>query len=743
MYNARLMPALVILVVITSGCSQTIKNAPTVPPPPIETGSINDTSGQLIWGFWEIGFNPGELTVDIEPVRDIQAHYDITSMVQPPACDDCLLIQVNSYDPVTQVLDVDVTLRNAFALVGHDVRGIFFTTNYGHTLENADGWTSLFDIPGGDTINPFMAFAKSSNQRAFPPGYVDTNKYMVYLPEPPQYWAIKFAGETSWPGNCKEPYAIDNFSQTELGSSIGSTADIQVQVHDWQNNTNQVTLQAQEITGDPFTSLSHIYGDTWGAEITNSNGVGDGEYAVRINARSEDSGTLALYQEVTIAVEEASADPCPWGWAGTFGSSDQDWLHEVKADSMGNVYMSGFFNGTVDFDPGPGYAYRTSNGGSGLWGGDIFLCKYDSCGELVYALTWGSYSIDAGYSVSLDSDGNVYASGCFHKMTDFDPGPGEEWHTPVGDWDAFLSKFDPEGNFLWVETWGGSLDEIAIGIEVDKFGNCFAAGHTKSQTTEKDVFLRKFDPDGNTEWYKVWGSTGPDEGRGIDVDSYGNAFVLGYFSSTADFDPGPGVENHTAAGAEDVFFSRFKPNGDWVWTQTWGGTQSDRGWGVAMENDDYVYATGYIGVSGKTDGYLKKFSTSGVEQWSKTWGAQTVSNTASNEIDFGDGHVFVTGYFNGTVDFDPGPGMIKYSSNGYDDVFLSKFSTSGDLIWARAWGGNNVDYGTGISVDGYGNVYTGGHFQNSVDFAPDGGDIHNSNGLYDIFLVKHLSAGNW
>jgi hypothetical protein len=110
--------------------------------------------------------------------------------------------------------------------------------------------------------------------------------------------------------------------------------------------------------------------------------------------------------------------------------------------------------------------------------------------------------------------------------------------------------------------------------------------------------------------------------------------------------------------------------------------------------------------------------------------------------------VYVTGFFQGTsVDFNPDPTAVDlHSSNGYYDVFLSKFDSSGTFVWARTWGGSEEDGGNSVDVDEYENVYVTGAFQGtSVDFNPDPASVdpHSSNGAWDIFLSKFDSSGTF
>ncbi len=270
--------------------------------------SADSDSRHMLWGIWNIQFDESGLEAVVEPIRNAQAHFNVTSMITPPACDDCVGIAVNSFDMVNRIIDVDVTLRNPYQINGHDVRGILYTNDYGHELRNADDWTGLWDIPGGETINPFKTFAKEEANRIFAALAEHTENYLVYIPIPPQYNAITFAIDASWPVNCKEPYEITNFWQEPVSDQIGSTGMVRIDVRDWQNDVSKVTLEAPEITGEDFTQFNYAYGETWQLNLINNQGAPAGDYNVRVVAESANSDSLALYDFVAITISEGVPD---------------------------------------------------------------------------------------------------------------------------------------------------------------------------------------------------------------------------------------------------------------------------------------------------------------------------------------------------------------------------------------------------------------------------------------------------
>jgi hypothetical protein len=331
-----------------------------------------------------------------------------------------------------------------------------------------------------------------------------------------------------------------------------------------------------------------------------------------------------------------------------------------------------------------------------------FLRKFDSSGNQLWERTWGgTKKYNEGWSIVVDASGNAYVTGDFEGTVDFNPGAGVENHTANGSLDAFLSKFDPSGTFLWAKTWGGSVDDHGRSVTVDGSGNAYVTGQFQGSADfnpgagvdnhasngSYDAFLSKFDSSGNFSWAKTWGGSNAEDGLGVAVDSSGSVYATGYFELTVDFDPGSGVDNHTSNGFRDTYLSKFDSSGGFLWAKTWGGSSTDGSYGLAVDSS---------------------------------------------------GSVYVTGEFRETVDFDPGSGVDNHISNGSCDVFLSKFDSSGGFLLAKVWGGTDWDEGYGVATDGSGNVLVTGYFGGTVDFDPAaaGVDNHTSNGNADVFVSK-------
>ena len=451
-------------------------------------------------------------------------------------------------------------------------------------------------------------------------------------------------------------------------------------------------------------------------------------------------------------------------WAKSFGSSLADYGLSIALDASGNVYTTGYFQGTADFDPGAGTANRTSSGGRDIW-----VQKLDASGNFIWARSFGGSLDDIGRSITVDASGNVYTTGYFQGTADFDPGAGTANITSAGNEDIFIQKLDASGNFLWAKSFGGSLADYGLSIAVDAAGNVYTTGYFQgtadfdpgagtanhSSAGNEDIFVQKLDTSGNFVWARSFGDSNSDRGNSICVDASSNVYTTGGFHGTVDFDPGAGTTNLTSEGSLDVYVQKLNSTGNFVWTKSFGGSLNDQGFSITVDDSGNVHTTGsFEGTvdfdpgagsatrtsTGSLDAFVQKLNASGTYDWAISFGASSSDQGYSVTVD-ASGNVYTTGSFLGTADFDPGSGTANLTSAGPWDVFIQKINASGNFVWAKSFGGNSIDAGNAITVDASGNVYTTGHFAGTVDFDPGVGTANlTSAGNYDVFVQK-LSQG--
>jgi hypothetical protein len=462
----------------------------------------------------------------------------------------------------------------------------------------------------------------------------------------------------------------------------------------------------------------------------------------------------------------------------TFGGTFREEPRSIKIDVTGNIYSTGYFRGTVDFDPGEGVAPLTSSLAS------IYLLKLDPSGNFLWVKSFGgSIGGNSGNTIAFDSAGNLYFGGNFAGTADFDPGIGTALITAATGEDAFIVKLDLNGNYVWAKSFGGiggNANADGIGdIEIDGSGNVHAIGLFTGEVdfnpgvgthnllsisgTRSDFFILKLDSSGNFAWAKSLGIGGPPYGGTLSLDNDGNVYAAGIFYGSVDFDPGDGTALITAAKSMDTFIVKLDSLGNYRWANTYGGADSsaNEDWIFSIANDaaGNVYATGFfsgtvdfdrgLGVSNLTasgnsnDIFILKLNSSGGHLWSTKYGNSGSDGAWSIATD-SSGNVYTTGGFTGEVNFNPGGrSAILTSSSNSLDTFILKLDSLGNYLWAKSSSGAGSDTGISISLDRAGNVYTAGIFSETVDFDPGTGTANfTSSGDSDIFIFKLDSSGN-
>lgn len=376
----------------------------------------------------------------------------------------------------------------------------------------------------------------------------------------------------------------------------------------------------------------------------------------------------------------------------------------IAVDTWGNVFTTGTFDDTTDFDPGPGTLYLTPNGAT-----DIYIQKLNASGDLIWVRSFGGSSLsgDTGLGLTTDAQGSVYCTGFFFGSGDFDPGPGVQTLSAAGASDIFACKFDSSGVLQWAYSAGGTQNDRGDEIGVSPNGDVWIVGNFQGTADlqmgtgvtsftaagASDGFLIQLNPSGNFVFAGKIGGNGFDDVKSIEFDPNGNSFISGTFSSTADLDPKASVASFTSLGGWEAYLVKLSPAGDFIWGKKLGGT-----------SDEYICDVEY---------------------------------TAEPAL-------IITGRFKLTVDFDPGPGASNYTSVGNEDIFLAKFDTSGQFDWAVTMGSTGYDQGQDISIGTDGDIYLIGLFTGNVDFDPGPGTFSlTTGGLTDICVVKYRSTGSF
>jgi len=453
-------------------------------------------------------------------------------------------------------------------------------------------------------------------------------------------------------------------------------------------------------------------------------------------------------------------------WAKKMGGNSSDYGQAVAVDIFGNVYTTGAFEGSVDFDPGAGTTTLTATGGS-----QVFITKFDTSGNFVWAKNMGpsAGSLSAyGMSIKLDAANNVYTTGYFQGTADFDPGPGVFNLTTSGfSDDVFISKLDVSGNFVWAKQIGGGSYDGGLSLALDSLGNIYTTGFFEGTADfdpgvgtfnltpvgSHDSFILKLNSSGSFVWAKSIESTGGyNNVWSVVADAIGNVFLTGTFQGTTDFDPNAGTFNFVSAGSDDLFISKLDSSGTLVWAKQIGGSLSEWGASIIIDPFNDLYISGRFsgavdfnpgfGVFGLTsfggeDIFIAKLDTSGNFIWAKNMGGAFNDGSQSITTDLA-GNVYCTGRFENTADFDPNSGVANITAVGFQDIFILGLDSGGNYLWAKNIGGTAYNAGNSIALDLLNNIYTTGYFSGTNDFNTDAGvyNLASTTGSYDIFVHK-------
>lgn len=379
-------------------------------------------------------------------------------------------------------------------------------------------------------------------------------------------------------------------------------------------------------------------------------------------------------------------------WSKTFtrNNTTEGYLSvsDIDVDGNGNIYLAGHYsNGAVDLDPGANENYLPSPIGKN----NTFVVKLNTNGNFVWAKSIGSITSSRDvepYSLAVDSDSNVLLTGYFEDTVDFNPGAGEELITAEGGLnrvDMYVVKLDNLGNYQWVRTIGlNNKNCRGYVVNSDANNNVYLLGefngnidfdHSSGTTLLKaDIekgYIMKYKPNGDFEWAKNLELKEIGDWEYAKTDALGNTYILNNFGGSFDFDPSDtGVSTITSRGDDDVVTYKYDSDGNFVWANQIGGTGRDRGYGIAV-NEKGVY---------------------------------------------------VTGFFNNTIDLDSNQTGEELTSNGGDDIFVVQFDVDGNFLNTAQMGDFGRDFGQSISIDDNGGVYSAGEFTGQTfDMDPTSG----------------------
>jgi len=471
---------------------------------------------------------------------------------------------------------------------------------------------------------------------------------------------------------------------------------------------------------------------------------------------------IILVITLLVLIHFVKAQDLSYQWSAGMGANLSDFGQSLVVDNNGDVITAGQFKGLVDFDPGIGVNNITSAGYD-----DCFIQKLDSDRNLIWALSIGdSAAAISQKSITVDSQNNIYMLGWFNGTVDFDPDPNTSYllTSTLNTANIFILKLDPNGQMLWAHHLGISTS-AAYDVITDSQDNVCITGFFQgtididpgvgisnlSANGNGDIFILKLNTNGQFIWAHHFGGSSFDYGLALEIDDQDNLYTTGYFQGVADFDPGINSANLTAVGGLDMYLLKLTSNGSYVWAYGFGSTGDDYGNSMVTDLFGNIYITGEfegtidfdpgIGTANLTpvlplETFILKLDTLGNFKWVN--GLQTSYFYSDGKITADQfGHVFTTGHYTGTVDFDPSNSTHNITAFGSSDGYIQKLDSLGNLVWVGTFGGIAVDRGYAIFADISNNVFVTGAFQDWSDFDPSLGiDQLSSQGNFDGFVLK-------
>jgi len=374
----------------------------------------------------------------------------------------------------------------------------------------------------------------------------------------------------------------------------------------------------------------------------------------------------------------------------------------MTVDKNNNQYITGYFQNTADFDFTDSVDSHTSSGSY-----DIFITKVNSNGTYGGTKRIGNSGDDGPNEIFSDNNNNIYVTGWFQNTIDFDPGGGIDNHTSNGGYDAFITKINADGTYEWTKTFGGTGSDWGNTIFIDELGNLYFGGVFESTVNfnfeggtdnhtsngNSDIFIMRLNLNGDYQSTITFGGTSWDSTFSLKADSSNNIYLSGYFSNTVDFNFTVGVDNHVSNGSGDIYVMKVNSNGSYGWTKTFGGAGFDICWD--LELDDL-------------------------------------------------GNIYITGNFEGTVNFNFTGGTDNHTSNGSNDLFLTKIYSDESYGWTKTLGSDSWESSYEISIDEFSNLYIAGYFRNTVDFDPGVGVTSKTiSSFHEGFVSSFDKDGNF
>ncbi len=453
-------------------------------------------------------------------------------------------------------------------------------------------------------------------------------------------------------------------------------------------------------------------------------------------------------------------------WAGKLGGLNNGYPVKLAVDNNDNIICVGNFAGSIDFDMSESNFNVTAHGEI-----DIFISKYDSIGNFLWAFTvHGNEEEIHVTDCFVDDNGNIYITGDFDGLDNFDFDPGVNTYNISGihNGDIFIAKYNANGEFVWAKAITGYDNQFSDGISVDNNGNVFIGGAFMDEADfdpgpgefyispvgNSDAFFVKLDNDGEFIWAKTLPGNFLSDVINLKLEPNGNILVTGLCTGETDFNPG--IEEYfvSAQLIGESFVLCMNNDGEFLWVKILGGT--DIVYIKDFETDpdgNIILAGSFKGTAdfdpgidiyektslGYQDVFLNKLDNTGNFVWAKIFGS--VNDEIPNAICLNDNqNIMITGSFGAFIDVDPGSNNFELISNGSGDVFFNYLNNNGEFIWGDNIGGPSYDYGVDLCVTNHNDFIFTSAFSDSVQIETSSGTINLVSTEYDDAIIGKIDC---
>jgi hypothetical protein len=329
---------------------------------------------------------------------------------------------------------------------------------------------------------------------------------------------------------------------------------------------------------------------------------------------------------------------------------------------------------------------------------DPIVTKYDSDGNQIWNIQLGSTNFDWITDIVIDNQANFYVAG----YTEGDLGATKNAEVA----DVWLAKYDSDGNQIWIEQFGTELINRTFGIDVDNEGDVYLSGYTIEESINSqtdDSWVTKYDSDGSREWFTQFGTTQYDEAYDVAVDNQGNAYSTGW--TVGDL----GANN---SGIYDVWVAKHNNDGELQFIEQFGSEDYEFPWGIDTDTEGNVYVTGWTlgnlagNNAGSYDVWVAKYDSNGNQIWLQQFGTEGDDSFLYGDIEVdANGDIFLTGYTDSN---------LGGENAGSYDTWVAKYDSNGNEQWIQQFGTADFDYAHDISGDNVGHLYVTGITEGSL-----------------------------